>query len=92
MLIFVLLFVVSLSTVILFESKKRLGRPSWGWALFFGFVLMAVFGQINRELYAAGASGPAGLGYVFGGLTATWVGLFMFYKARTRKKSSGLRQ
>lgn len=86
MLILVLLFAVSLPIAILFESKKRLGRPSWGWALFSGFVLLAVFGQINRELLAAGASDPASLGYVFVGLTAAWVGLFMFYRARTRKK------
>jgi hypothetical protein len=86
MLILVLLFAVSLPIAILLESKKRLGRPRWGWALFSGFSLLAVFGQINRELLAAGASDPASLGYVFGGLTAAWVGLFMFYRARTRKK------
>jgi hypothetical protein len=61
MLILVLLFALSLPIAILFESKKRLERPSWGWALFSGFVLLAVFGQINRELLAAGASDPASI-------------------------------
>jgi len=86
--ILILLVVVSLPVVILVDSKKRLGRPRWGWALISGFVLMSALGQIGREFQStSGGSGSFNMAYLFGGLIGAWLGLFGLYRAMTRKKS-----
>jgi len=86
--ILILLAVLFLPVVILVDSKKRLGRPRWGWALFSGFVLMSALGQIGREFQStSGGSGLFGMAFLLGGLIGAWLGLFSLYRVMTRKKS-----
>jgi putative Mn2+ efflux pump MntP len=86
--IIILLVVISLPVVILIDSKKRLGRFRWGWALISGFMLMTVLGQIGSEVQAIGRSGSRVMAHLLGGFIGGWLGLFALYRGFTRKKTS----
>jgi hypothetical protein len=86
--IVILLIVLSLPAAILIDSKKRLGKPRWGWAIISGFVFMSALGQIARDMQATGGSASFGIAGLVGGLAGAWLGFFTLYRVLTRKKAA----
>lgn len=83
--IVILLIVLSLPAAILIDSKKRLGKPRWGWAIIAGFIFMSALGQIARDMQATGDSGSFGVASLVGGFAGAWAGFFTLYRILTRK-------
>jgi hypothetical protein len=73
---------------ILIDSKKRLGRYSWGWALFTAFTLLGLAGQLSRDLQALSRADAASgtLGMLWGHIAGAYFGAFGFYRALTSGK------
>jgi hypothetical protein len=87
------LFVISLPVAIFVDSKNRLGRPSWGWTLGSGPLLILCLGVVLKELQLpiaqliCGSGGSMEFGHVAGALFGLWVGSFFFYRAATGKNA-----
>jgi len=85
--IIILLGVLSLPIAILLDSKRRLGRQRWGWALFSGFILMSGMGrEISSDMQSLTSPGSLSMTDLLGFLTGMWIGLFLLYRGLTRKK------
>lgn len=80
--ILTIMFVLSLPITILLDSKLRLGKLRWGWALISIYVLMSVIPTIGH------ISLPENIGYFLGGIIGAWVGFFLLYKMITSKKTT----
>jgi hypothetical protein len=76
--IFIILF--SLPIAILIDSKMRLGKYKWGWAIFSLISYMGVISYIGKSISGKSRTGAL-IGYILGGLTGGWAGAFPFIES-----------
>lgn len=74
----------SLIYVIFQDSKKRLGKPRWRWAIGMGLLFMVVIGQVYQYILSKSERGVE-LGPFLGSLFGLWIGCFLLYRLSTRK-------
>ncbi|HIC90594.1 MAG TPA: hypothetical protein EYP21_00735 [Syntrophaceae bacterium] len=74
----------SLIYVIFKDSKKRLGKYHWKWAIGMGLLLMSAIGQEYRYILSR-LEKWVELGSFLGSLFGLWIGCFLLYRLSTRK-------
>jgi len=74
----------SLIYVIFQDSKKRLGKPHWKWAIGMGLLFMIAIGQEYQYILSRLEKGVK-LGSFLGSLFGLWIGCFLLYRLSTRK-------
>ncbi|MES9970099.1 MAG: hypothetical protein ABW092_08700 [Candidatus Thiodiazotropha sp.] len=70
---------------ILSDSKARLGKYSWGWALFAGVSALGLIQLTGTNFRAAAGHGPLVLGTLLGSLFVAYSVLFAMYRGGTGK-------
>lgn len=90
MIIIIILAVISFPIAIYYDSKKRIGKPNWGWMILGLIFLLAGVVQGVKQL--GQLSGPLGSASIMGTILGVWLGTFAFYRIATRNKAKKYRE
>ncbi|MBI4527014.1 MAG: hypothetical protein HY695_24730 [Deltaproteobacteria bacterium] len=85
----ILLAIVGLPLIILVDSKRRLGKYNWGWAIFALVILFGAMGQLGNQLRVSPNLGQRySTADLVGTLIGAYAGGFALYRVMTRRKSA----